>query len=138
VILLDTHAWIWWVSDPERLPAASRAAVDASVAAGEPVRLSAISAWEVAMLVERDRLVLTVDVEEWIGRSHAAPELEFLPVDPWIAVRSVRLPGFPHRDPADRIIVATALTLEATLVTADARLLAYEPVETLWDRAPSR
>ena len=132
MILLDTHAWVWWVSDPGRIPAAAADAVASSLEKGNPVRVSAISAWEVAMLVERGRLELTLEVEEWVGRSHAAPEVEFLPVDPWIAVRSVRLAGFPHRDPADRIIVATALTHDATLVTADARLQGYEAVATVW------
>ncbi|HKJ01025.1 MAG TPA: type II toxin-antitoxin system VapC family toxin [Longimicrobiales bacterium] len=118
--------------DPTRLPSVAAEAVQASLTEGDPLQVSAISAWEVAMLVERGRLELTLDVEEWIGRSHAAPELDFVPVDPWIAVRSVRLGGFPHRDPADRIIVATALTHDATLVTADARLQGYDAVTTLW------
>ena len=61
------------------------------------------------------------------------PEIEFVPVDNRIALRSVHLDGFEHRDPADRIIVATALGLKAVLVTADARLRAYAPVATVWD-----
>lgn len=133
MILLDTHAWVWWVSDAERLPRAATDAIAASLATDDPLGVSAISAWEVAMLVDRGRLELTLAVEEWIGRSHAAPELVFLPVDPWIAVRSVQLEGFPHADPADRIIVATALTLGATVVTADARIRGHGGVATVWD-----
>lgn len=133
MILLDTHAWIWWVSSPDRLPAPAREAIAASLGRDEPIRVSAISAWEVAMLVERGRLDLSLTTDEWIGRSYAALEIEFLPVDPWTAVRSVTLDGFPHGDPADRMIVATALAHGATLVTADARLRGYEPVSTLWD-----
>lgn len=133
MILLDTHAWIWWVSSPDRLPAPALEAIDDSVGRGEPIRVSAISAWEVAMLVDRGRLELTLATEEWIGRSYAAPEIDFLPVDPWIAARSVSLAGFPHRDPADRMIAATALAHRATLVTADGRLLGYEPLTTVWD-----
>lgn len=86
------------------------------------------------MLVSRGRLRLTISVEEWITRSHAAPDIEFVPVDPWIGVRAGALADFPHRDPVDRIIVATALMLDATLITADARILEYPPVTSLWDR----
>ncbi len=133
MIVLDTHAWVWWVSDPDRLPKSARKRIKAEVNSGDPLRVSSISAWEVAMLVERGRMELTIDVRDWIAKSHAIPLLEFVPVDNMIAVRSVQLPDFPHRDPADRMIVATALGLGATLVTADQRLAQYEHVETIWD-----
>lgn len=133
MILLDTHAWIWWVADPERLPALARAAIDDALTAGDPVLVSAISVWEVAMLVDRGRLELTLDVADWVGRSEAAQEIRFVPLDPRIALASVTLEDFPNRDPADRMIVATARDAGAVLVTADARLQAYEGVSTLWD-----
>lgn len=133
MILLDTHAWVWWVSDPARIPAPAEEAIRASLAAGLPIHVSAISAWEVALLVERGRLHLTLDVDAWLSLCEAAPELRFVPLDPRVALRAVRLPGFEHRDPADRMIVATALHLGATLVTADRRLREYGPLETLWD-----
>lgn len=132
MIVLDTHAWIWWVADPARIPAKARKLIDRSVAAAEPIRVSSISTWEVAMLVERGRLHLTMDVPSWIAASEALPFLEFVPVDNAIAVRSVQLPGFRHRDPADRIIVATALGLGATLVTGDSRLRRYRPLKAVW------
>src|SRR3990170_1857464 len=109
-----------------------RRAIGSAVAAGDPVYASSISVWEVAMLVAQGRLELTLDVEAWIAHVEALPLVQFVPVDNRVAVRAVRLEGFRHRDPADRMIVATALGLGATLVTADQRLQAYRPVNTLW------
>lgn len=85
------------------------------------------------MLVARQRLAFTMDVDRWISSVEALPFLTFVPVDNRIAIRSVQLEDFPHRDPADRLIVATALGLGATVVTADRRLRGYRPVATLWD-----
>lgn len=133
MILLDTHALVWWVSEPKRVPARARRVIDAAVAAAEPVAVSSISLWEVAMLVARKRLALTIDTSAWIEHVEALPFLTFVPVDNRIAVRAVQLEGFPHRDPADRMIVATALGLGAALLTADARIRAYKAVKTVWD-----
>lgn len=130
MILLDTHAWVWWVSDPGQLSRPARQAIESS--APEPLRVSAISAWEVALLVARGRLELTLPVAEWVARSEALPMLQFVPVDPQIAVRSTRLPGRLHADPADRMIVATALVLGATLLTKDGRLRHYPHVTSVW------
>ena len=133
MIALDTHALLWWVSTPARIPAKARRLLDAAVEERTPVAVSSISLWEVARLVDRKRLELTIPVEMWIAHVEDLPWLTFVPVDNRIAVRSVRLESFPHRDPADRIIVATALGLSATLVTADARLHAYKALPTVWD-----
>lgn len=132
MIALDTHALIWWVSEPKQIPAKARRLLDAAVESGESVALSSISLWEVAMLVARKRLQLTLDLDTWIANLEALPFLQFVPVDNRIAARAVALEGFPHPDPADRIILATAVGLGATLVTADARLRAYRPVKTAW------
>ena len=133
MILLDTHAWVWWLADPARLPALALEAIQDSVAAGGPVYVSTISTWEVAMLVARGWLELTTAVEDWIAYAEAAPEIAFVPVDNRIALRAVQLDDFAHRDPADRLIVATALGLGATLATADRRLRRYPPLDTIWD-----
>ena len=133
MILLDTHAWVWWMSDPSRLPEVAQRAIQDSLDAGAAVHVSVISTWEVAMLVARGRLELTMGLDGWIGLAESAPEIAFVAVDNRIALRAVRLEGFAHRDPADRLIVATALEVGATLVTADARLRAYEPLSTIWD-----
>jgi PIN domain nuclease of toxin-antitoxin system len=96
------------------------------------VRVSSISVWEVAQLVNRGRLKLTMATEDWVARSEALPFLDFVPVDNRIAIRSTCLPGKLHTDPADRIIVATTLALGATLLTMDDKLRRYAHVETLW------
>ena len=132
MILLDTHALLWWVSDPKRVPAKATRLIDAAVRAGEQIAVSSISIWEVAMLVERGRLTLNVATDVWVRRVEALPFLAFAPVDNRVVLRSVQLDGFPNRDRADRMIAATAIELGATLVTADARLLSYEPVKTVW------
>ncbi len=132
MIVLDTHAWLWWGSDQDRIPARARRMIQNTTQADDPIYISSISTWEVAMLVEHRRLELTLDVAEWIAQAEAVPFFEFVPVDNRIALRAVGLPGFPHRDPADRLIVATALGLGATLVTGDQRLRRYRPVKTVW------
>jgi len=131
MIMLDTHAWIWWVSDPSLLSAKARSAINRAIEEDE-VHVSAISAWEVAVLVRRGRLKLTMEVRDWIARSEALPFFQFVPVSAHIAVESVGLPDFPHDDPADRIIVATARSLNATLITKDEKIRKYSHLKSLW------
>ncbi|UCC73737.1 MAG: type II toxin-antitoxin system VapC family toxin [Gemmatimonadota bacterium] len=131
MIVLDTHVWVWWVSGVGELsPRAGELIAEAVI--DRALHVSCISAWEVAMLVRRGRLVLTMGVEDWVARSEALPFLRFVPVDNRIALGAVRLPEPLHRDPADRIILSTAQTLGATLVTRDERLWDYPHVETAW------
>jgi PIN domain nuclease of toxin-antitoxin system len=128
-LLLDTHAWVWWVNGGPELPDGVRRQIDAA-RSDERLWVSAISAWEVSLLAQRGRLVLRVPVREWIARCEALRGLRFLPVDNAVAVRSVELEGL-HADPADRMIAASAEQLAATLVTRDERLRAWGGVETL-------
>jgi PIN domain nuclease of toxin-antitoxin system len=131
VIVLDTHAWVWWASDPELLSKRARNAIDEAVA-GRDVCVSCISAWEVALLVAKGRLELTLETHDWIGRSEALPYLRFIPVDNPIALEATRLGEAFHPNPADRMIVATARSLDAPLVTKDRRMHAFPGVEALW------
>ncbi len=130
MIVLDTHAWVWWVAGDSQLSATASREIDHAMGAGR-LYVSSISAWEVALLVRRGRLELTMEVGDWIARSEALPFLGFVPVDNRIAQRSVELTGL-HDDPADRIIVATALSLGARLATRDRRLRAFDGVQTVW------
>ena len=132
MIALDTHALVWWVSQPGRIPAKARRQLAGAVEGGEPVAVSSISIWEIAMLVARGRLELTIPVEAWISGVEALPFVQFIPVDNRIAARAVALDHFPHRDPADRMILATALGLGATLITGDTRMRSYGAVKTVW------
>jgi PIN domain nuclease of toxin-antitoxin system len=131
VIVLDTHAWVWWVSGAEPLSPAATEAVEQAVVE-RALFVSCISTWELALLVQRGRLELTIDVADWVARSESLPFLQFVPVDNRIAVRATRLPGPLHSDPADRIIVSTAQALGARLVTRDEKLWRYPHVETVW------
>lgn len=131
MIVLDTHAWLWWISSPDLLSAAARKTIDHAMTDGE-VAISSISTWEVAVLVKKGRLELTMSVEDWIARSEALPFLRFVPVDNRIALRSTSLAGHLHDDPADRIIIATTLSLGGTLVTKDDKIRKYRHVRTLW------
>lgn len=132
MIVLDTHALVWWVASPSRIPARARRLLDGAVKSDGLVAASSISVWEVAMLAARGRLQFSIPVDDWIASLEALPFLQFVPVDNRIAARAVSLEKFPHRDAADRMIVATALGLGASLVTADARLRAYPGVRTVW------
>jgi PIN domain nuclease of toxin-antitoxin system len=131
VIVLDTHTLLWWVNDPTTLSKPAAKVIDAAVKSNS-VYVSCISSWEIALLVERGRLRLALDVRDWVCRCEALPFLSFVPVSNAIAIESVRLPDFPHADPADRIIAATALSLGAVLVTKDDKLRNYPHVKTVW------
>ena len=131
MIVLDTHAWVWFVSNPELLSKVAKKAIDASMEQKE-IFISSISAWEVALLAAKKRLELSIDVIDWIGKSERLPFFQFIPVDNSVAVKSVKLPRPLHRDPADRIIIAPAMTIAAPVVTKDEKLLNYPHVETIW------
>jgi PIN domain nuclease of toxin-antitoxin system len=89
------------------------------------IAVSAITPWEIGILVSKGRLQLGTDVMEWIRAALAKPGVRLVPLEPEIAVASTRLPFEMHADPADRILVATARHLGATLVTADLALLKF-------------
>jgi PIN domain nuclease of toxin-antitoxin system len=129
--VLDTHAWVWWVAAPERLSKRARAVIEAAIG-DRSLAVSSISVWEVHLLVARGRLALTMDAREWVSRSETLPYLRFVPLDNRIATLAVDLSPPLHDDPADRFIVATALTLGADLVTKDRRLLRYARVRAVW------
>jgi PIN domain nuclease of toxin-antitoxin system len=130
VIVLDTHAWLWWLSDPGQLSRAASAVIREAMAE-DAVMLSAISVWELAMLVDRGRLELDRRVEDFAAQTEALPFVHLVDVDRRIAIDSVAL-DLEHRDPADRMIAATARHLRAPLITKDARLRAWGGVETVW------
>jgi len=127
VIVLDTHAWIWWASEPSRLGRKGRAAIDAADRIGVP----AVCAFEVAAAVSRGRITLDRAPLEWIEQALALPRVELLPLTPAVAVKATQLGAF-HGDPADRLIVATAVLGGATLVTKDRNIRGYSAVATIW------
>ena len=132
MIVIDTHILVWWVSGVETLSTAAKKAIKNTLSNGGEVLVSSISAWEIAMLVEKGRLVLSMDVESWLDEVSQIDGVRLLPVDNEIGVKSTALPGEFHKDPADRMIVATARKLAVPLVTADEKILQYEHVKTIW------
>jgi PIN domain nuclease of toxin-antitoxin system len=123
-LLLDTHAAIW-ITEDEPLASGAIEAIDAAYRTGSPVYVSAITAWEVGLLVSRNRLSLVAKPERWFQRLLAIPGVKLADLSPDILIASSFLPGEPPRDPADRILLATARDLGATLVTRDRLLLKY-------------
>jgi PIN domain nuclease of toxin-antitoxin system len=128
VIVLDTHAWVWWVAESPKLSSPARAAIGEAPALG----VSVMSCWEVAMLVAKGRLGLSVDVSEWIENALARPRVRLLPLDPVTAVASTRLPGEFHDDPVDRILAATCLQRGLPLVTRDRRIHKWRQIQVIW------
>lgn len=123
-LLLDTHTWIWLVNGDVMLSPRARRAI-ATAAVGSRVLVSAISAWELALLESKGRVRLDRDCEAWVQRALSLPGLRLVPIDEIVAVSSTRLPGTFHGDPADRLLVATARALDATFVTRDRAILDY-------------
>ncbi len=122
LLLLDTHVLVWSVEERPRLGSAAKRAINIAARLNQ-VAVSAISPWEVALLVSKGRLNLSMEVMVWVREALSRSGVSLVPLEPEIAVASTRLPFEMHADPADRILVATALHLGATLVTADHALL---------------
>ncbi len=128
MIVLDTATWIWRATDPKQLSSRARRALEES----DRALVCAISVWEVAMLVAKRRIQLDRPVEAWIDLALALPGIQLAPLEPAIAVLSAKLPGEFHPDPADRVIVATALENAVPLITPDERIRSYPHVQSVW------
>lgn len=128
MIVLDTHAWLWWTSAPERLSGRARRALEEAAEIG----LATISCWETAMLAARGRISLDRPVSAWIAQALAQPRLAALPLTAELALAAGLLDDRFPGDPADRMIYATARANRAGLVTKDAAIRAYDPRLTIW------
>jgi PIN domain nuclease of toxin-antitoxin system len=130
MILLDTHAWVRWLH-PEisgKLPEPLRVWLEAT---DEPLAVSAISALEVAQLVKKGTLTLPLELPEWFDAALTESDIECLMLTPRLLHASTTLPDI-HKDPADRIIIATAQKRNARLVTADETIQSYPNLRTVW------
>lgn len=127
MIVLDTHIWVCWVHGDAQLPNNHRAFLQTHEAQG--LGVSIISCWEVAKLVEYNRLKLSLAVADWLDQALAYPGIRLLDLTPRIAVESTQLPGTFHRDPADQMIVATARVHNCAIMTMDAKIIAYPHVQ---------
>lgn len=117
-LLLDTHIWLWALLEPRRL---SRRVARALEDTSNELWLSPVSAWEAVLLCERGRVVVDDEPVRWVREALGAFPVREAPLtrEEALVSREIRL---PHGDPADRFIVATAVTRDLTLVTADTRL----------------
>lgn len=131
MIVLDTHVLVWFVSSPQKLSLNAQKRIHQETKKNEAL-VSSISIWEVYMLIKKKRLKLTMHQDTWLEKVESLPFIQFVPVDNRIASQSVNLPEPLHNDPADRIIITTALSLGATLITSDRRILRYLHVQSLW------
>lgn len=131
MIVLDTHVLIWWVNLDPLCPVRVRRYIQQHRAKSK-VLVASMTFWEIAMLVKRGRLRLRFDLDTWIAHVEAIEGLEIVPMDHSTLVLSVNLPEPFHADPADRMIVATALQCGATLITKDRVLRKYPHVDSYW------
>jgi len=124
-LLLDTHIALWLDSGDDRLRPSTRGLIDGCWQNGGTVCLSAVTAWEIALLVDTGRIELDLPIEGWIARFLERPGTEPAPLGHRPASRSYQLHQFAHRDPADRLLIATAIELGCPLVTYDERILRF-------------
>jgi PIN domain nuclease of toxin-antitoxin system len=129
--ILDTHAWLWWVTADRRLSLSARRAIVAKQAP-DGLLLSLISVWEVAKKVEKRQLVLDRPLDAWLDEATGQPGLQLVDMTRPVLIESCRLPPPFHGDPADQIIVATARVHDAVIVTRDQRVRDYAHVRSVW------
>jgi PIN domain nuclease of toxin-antitoxin system len=129
MIALDTHAWFFWINDS--LDELSAKALE-SIQSEDTLGVSIISCWEIAMLVAKDRLRLSIDVQSWIDQALKYPGVKLLNLNPEIAVLSTRLPGKFHGDPADRMIVATCMQNNIPLISKDKKIHSWGNINVIW------
>jgi PIN domain nuclease of toxin-antitoxin system len=126
-LLLDTHVWLWSLLAAQNL---SRRAARALEDARNEIWLSPISVWELGLLVERGRVELETGVEPWAAEALRRAPLREAPLTFEVALAAASV-ALAHRDPADRLLLATARVFELTLLTADERLLGAKGIRTL-------
>ncbi|MFM8708025.1 MAG: type II toxin-antitoxin system VapC family toxin [Planctomycetia bacterium] len=126
--LLDTHVWIWTQEQPDAIGKKARAILETT---SEELCISAVSSLEIARLVSGGLLELKGSLDRWVRSAVDSMEARSIDVDHRVAIEAYKLPGRFHKDPADRMLVATARINDLTLVTADERILAYREVRSL-------
>lgn len=133
MIVLDTHAVLWWVNGDPQLSQNALAAIEQELRGdGGLILISAITAWEIALLLQKGRITLSMGIDDWLDTVEEIEGVRIVPIDIATAVESTRLPGEFHKDPADRMIVALARHFNAILVTADEKINDYRHVRTAW------
>lgn len=125
MLILDTHVWIWLVTGDEKIKNVGFFGEIIEASQRNLIKVPAICAWEVSMLVAKNRITLLGNTLDWINKALSAPGISLYPLTPSIAYESANLPGDFHGDPSDRMIVASARILDGTLLTFDGKILKY-------------
>lgn len=128
MIFLDTHALIWYVNEDENMPDSLWRQINRE----EQFLVSAISVWEIAMLTEKERLILNLPVNEWVETAGSYFPIVWIDLNIDICLKSTQLPGEFHKDPADRFIVASCILNDAKLITRDKKMLSYPYLDAVW------
>ncbi|MBC9888963.1 MAG: PIN domain-containing protein [Opitutae bacterium] len=129
MIVLDTHALLWWTLDPEKL--SNKAATICGEIEQRGAYLSSISIWELGVKIRNGKLDLGMSIRDYDEKLERLGWLEIVPIDEWVWIRSLEL-DWGHRDPADRVIVATGLTLGLPLLTRDNVIGLSGQIQCIW------
>jgi len=129
--LLDTHTWIWWHMNPSKLSKKVKQLMSKTEKYDE-LLLSAISPWEFCKLLEKNKIGISCNPEDWLITALNMPKFRLVALSPSIAYRSTVLPQPFHSDPGDQIIVATAREENAIILTKDKRIQNYNHVKSIW------
>jgi PIN domain nuclease of toxin-antitoxin system len=127
IILLDTHIWVWWVNEEQQKLSASQIEI---IEQSERVAISVVSCFEVAQIVKKGRLILPSPIREWIEKALTPAGIEALPLSPEISCQAVDLTEI-HKDPFDRLIIATALNYQCRLISVDGNFPSYPELGNL-------
>lgn len=128
MILLDTHAWLWWTSESPKLSQPAKQSIENATDLG----ISILSCWEIAMLISKGRIALTLDVNAWIDLALQRPKIRLVQIDPEIVVLSTRLPGNFHADPVDRMLAATCLSRGIPIISKDQKITEWNHISVIW------
>ena len=126
MIVIDTHVWIWWIAGDDRLKPTWKTLLETA----DQVGVSAVSCFEMAWLVRHQRVEISISLRDWFHAALEGSEIQVLPLTPIVAETAAYLPEH-HRDPQDRIIIATALSSGAQLLSADTRFKEYTELRDL-------
>ena len=124
-LLLDTHIWLWYAEGIADMLSADTLAQIEEARQERRLHVSVISAWEIGLLLAKNRIVLSAPLQDCIEQGAALPGLRVRALTTEVAIESTLLPGEPHADPADRFLIAEARVAGLTLVTADRKIIDY-------------
>jgi PIN domain nuclease of toxin-antitoxin system len=130
MMLLDTHVWWWALNEPNKLSSKALKVIKKNPPSQRAI--ASISMWEFAMMVSTGRVEIRIPLDQWLDQAVNKSGLEVFDLSPKVAAESCNLPGDFHKDPADRIIVATARINGISLITKDKKIIDYPYVETIW------